>query len=47
MRLGRTMILLEAEGLLARVTLDGKRYCVSNSRSRVRYRTAVAAGKLP
>jgi hypothetical protein len=47
MQLGRTIILLEPDALFASATLDVKRYCVLNSRSGVRYRTAAAAGKFP
>jgi hypothetical protein len=47
MQLGRTMILLEPGAPFANVTLDAKRYCVSNLRLGVRYRTAAAAGKFP
>jgi hypothetical protein len=45
MQLGRTMILLEPGAPFANVTLDAKRYCVSNLCLGVRYRTAAAAGK--
>ena len=47
MQLGWTMILLEPDALFAGATLDVKRYSVLDSRSRVRYRTAAAAGKFP
>jgi hypothetical protein len=46
MQLGRTMILLEPDALFASATLELECYCV-NFRSRVHYRTAVAAGKFP
>src|SRR5262249_16751491 len=44
---GGAMIWLEPDARFAGATLDGKRYCVLNSRSGVRYRTAAAAGKFP
>jgi hypothetical protein len=47
MQFGRIMILLEPDALFAGATFDGKRYCVLDFRSGVRYRTAAAAGKFP
>ena len=44
---GRTIVLLEPDTLFASATFDVKRYCILNSRSGVRYRTAAAAGKFP
>jgi hypothetical protein len=47
MQLGRTKNLLESDAVFASATLDVKLCCVSNSRSGVPYRIAVAAGKFP
>jgi len=47
MQLGRTVILLKPDALFAGATFVGKRYCVLDLRSGVRYRTAAAAGKFP
>jgi hypothetical protein len=47
MQFGRTKILLEPGALFAGVTRVVKRYRVLDSCSRVRYRTAAAAGKFP